>query len=177
LNRPGRVEEPVEIGSGPFGPMYKGFEGRFEEAVRFLKKMQGGEVVDALRHPQLGQVGLPHGRTNDSTQKRFGLLHILEDHSRDELERLPVIFGTGRVEIDSDRAFIETADHEAVVRLDWDGRKKHWLVTAYEIKDRKGVEQRARRQRRLQGRPGGFSTGLRNKSDSTIPESRGPSQS
>ncbi len=177
MSRPGALEEPVEIGSGPFGPMYKGFEGRFEEAVTFLKRMQGGEVVDALHHPRLGAIGLPYGMANKGKKKGYGVRHILNDHSREELEMVPEILATGTTLFDGNRAIVETANHEAVIRLDFDDAKKNWLLSAYELTEAGGDgDMRARRHKRLEGRPGGLPSGPQEQGDSTIPESRGPAQ-
>ncbi|MFV1979914.1 MAG: hypothetical protein ACC655_02065, partial [Rhodothermia bacterium] len=157
--------------------MCKGFEGRFEDAVEFLERNAAGEVLDALYHPRLGAIGLPYGKVNKGKKKGYGLKHIIDDHSREELEMVPEILATGTIFIERNRAIVETGNHEAIIRLDYDDKKGNWLLSAYEIRHPEGTEQRARRHDRLLGRPGGFPTGPQEKGDSTIPESRGPLQS
>jgi hypothetical protein len=55
----------------------------------------------------------------------------LEDLA-DEIPRMQVIKNDGRT------ARLESESHEAGVRLDFDGTRKRWLVTAYEKKPSTG---------------------------------------
>jgi Large polyvalent protein associated domain 22 len=126
----GGFNQGVE-GVGPFGPVSHDFHHDATGAIAHLMQEKKGEAVEAFVHPELGPIAFVYG--ND----HFGLRHIEAKHGAESLERIPSILENGRVVKDVNglpRAYIvEDGDpaHVAVVRLDWDGEQKTWLVTSY----------------------------------------------
>lgn len=126
-----------ETATGPFGTIYPGFTNNPEAAIDHLLSVKDGEVADAYLHPELGAIAFVYGN------EKMGLRHILEKRGREFVSRIPEMLRTGRVEKDDGglpRAYvIDSHDpaHVAVIRLDWDGKQKAWLVTAYDDIDGK----------------------------------------
>lgn len=117
---------------GPFGPVFRDIENDPEAAIARLMREKQGEVPAAFTHPDAPDepIGFVYGNS------KMGLRHIAEKHP-DQFARLPEILRSGRLVDDPDglpRRYI-VADGDpaevAVVRLDWDGIEKHWLVTTY----------------------------------------------
>lgn len=129
-----------ELDEGPFGPVIRGFRDDPEGAISTLVSRQNGEVADAVVHPELGDIAFVWGRSDADApgkQSGFGIKHILEDHSQETLDRVPDLLRNGRVVRRDDRpanVFIlddATPANVGVMRLDWDGRSKTWLVTSF----------------------------------------------
>lgn len=129
---------PVETGPGgtdhhdhgPFGPIFHGFTNNPEGAIQRLMDFKSGEVPDAFIHPELGPIAFVYG------DEKMGLRHIEAKRGMQWVLRIPEILRNGRLERDQKvpRAFIvDGASHSnvAVIRLDWDGQQKVWLVTAH----------------------------------------------
>ncbi|MCA1989608.1 MAG: hypothetical protein LDL07_10775, partial [Desulfarculus sp.] len=119
---------------GPFGPVFTGFVNRPDDAIAHLMKLRTGEAVGALSRPETGAVDLVWG---EGGPRGFGLAHILEKHGEEVVREIPRIFASGeviQVPKRPGRLYVETPGHMAVIRLDWDGQEKRWLVTAYDKK-------------------------------------------
>ena len=94
--------------------------------VERLAREEGGEAPGALFHPDVGPIDVMWGN------EEGGLRHILDKHP-EVVDRLPDHLAAMEVVRQSDnRIRLESADHGAGVRLDYDGQAKRWLVTAYE---------------------------------------------
>lgn len=128
------IEAELRVSNAePFGPVFQGFAGNPEEAIAHLLAQKTGEVPDAFAIPGglLGNASLIYGN------ERFGLRHIQLKHP-EMLDRLPDLLRRGRVETDpqgqSRLYIVDDADpaNVAVIRLDWDGADRRWLVTAYQ---------------------------------------------
>ncbi|MDD2608628.1 MAG: hypothetical protein PHX60_02900 [Giesbergeria sp.] len=124
--------EPEATKSGPFGPIFEGFENNPEGAIAKLMQEKRGEVTDAFTHPELGKIGFVYGDNN------MGLLHIANKRGMEWVNRIPEILKTGELVKDEGglpRTYLvrraDTPPSVAVIRLDWDGKGKTWLVTAY----------------------------------------------
>ncbi len=117
--------------TGPHGPIFREHSGKPAEAIQRLMKEKKGEVPAAWTHPQLGAIDLVWG--NESG----GLQHIIEKHVEkqkdlkleDLVEMIPKMALAGS---DGRTAQLLSATHRAAVRLDYDGEKKRWLVSAFE---------------------------------------------
>ena len=99
-----------------------------------------GEVPDAFVHEELGPIAFVYG---DET---MGLAHIKGKRGIEFVMRIPSVLKYGRVERDPKypRAYVvDDADpaNVAVIRLDWDGQAKVWLVTLYPDEQEKFVRQ------------------------------------
>lgn len=93
-----------------------------------LMAAKSGEVRGALYHPETGPIDVKWG---DETG---GLAKIVAKHS-EVLDNLPDLIAGMKLESRSDnRIRLMSADHRAVVRLDYDGAQQTWLLTAFEIK-------------------------------------------
>lgn len=129
--------EPPAKGADPFGPAYAAFSGKPAEAIEHLLKVRQGHVPAAFHKEGLGDIDLPWGKGGS---KGNGLAHIIERRNKEGLDgiafvrSLPEIIERGDVEHREGypgRAYIVDGKSEAVIRLDWDGEKRAWLVTAY----------------------------------------------
>ena len=115
---------------GPFGPIFTGLGNQPEAAIEKLMQEQRGEVADAFTHPELGPIAFVYG------DKDMGLRHIEAKRGIQWVRRIPDILRNGRLERDPKlpRAYlVQDGDPSgvAVIRLDWDGEQKTWLVTAH----------------------------------------------
>jgi len=113
-----------------FGEIFHGYTNQPEAAIDKIMTEKRGEVPDAFVHPELGNIAFVYG------DERMGLRHIEVRRGVEWVQRIPDILRNGRVERDPKlpRAHIVQAGEPAnlaVVRLDWDGTQKTWLVTAY----------------------------------------------
>jgi len=115
-----------------FGPIFHGYSNKPEKAIGKLLAEKSGEVPDAYRHPELGEIGFVYGN------EHLGLAHIIHRRGMAFVERIPEVLRTGRVIHDKQglkRVYIATDDVPAkvvVIRLDWDGTEKTWIVTSYD---------------------------------------------
>ncbi|EAJ7102418.1 DUF3519 domain-containing protein [Campylobacter upsaliensis] len=127
-----------------FGINYEGFKGK--EAVEKLLEEQRGQVKGAFYKEGLGEIDLVWG------DSKKGLSHILERRKEDfikqgldeneALERalefvkkIPQIIEQGEVKVGVNRAFVDTKDDRALIALDYKGKDKKWVITAYKMDD------------------------------------------
>lgn len=136
---PARAEEAggAERETGPFGPIYTGLTNQPEAAIEKLMAEKQGEVPDAFTHPELGAIAFVYG------DEKMGLRHIAEKRGAGFLRSIPAILKNGNV-VRDDKGLPRTylvhntdPKRVAVIRLDWDGQQKTWLVTAYQDDDGK----------------------------------------
>ncbi|MBK1695118.1 hypothetical protein CKO09_10260 [Chromatium weissei] len=119
-----------ESEQGAFGPIFQGYENLPEQAIKKLMIEKTGEVESAYIHDELGSISFIYG------DAKKGLAHIKDKRGMEFVNRIPQVLRTGRVERDSKlpRAYIVDDNdpaNVAVIRLDWDGKAKTWLVTLY----------------------------------------------
>lgn len=101
----------------------------WEDARAVLESSKGGEVPGALYHPDIGPIDVKWG------DGKGGYAHIVEKHP-EVLDALPEIIDAMEVRSRSEnRIQLESEDHKAAVRLDWDGQKQTWLLTAFRKED------------------------------------------
>ncbi len=123
---------------GPFGPILTNFRGDAQGAIKALTEMQDGEAIGALHHPEIGDIDLVWGQPGTGNSDGYGLSKIVEFHP-EVLGDLQGILGSmTKRQAGKNRIRLESPDHEASVRLSWDGEAKSWLLTAYE-KEEKGA--------------------------------------
>lgn len=99
----------------------------WEEARDRLVEEKAGEVPGALYHADVGPIDVKWGN------EKGGLAHIVAEHA-DVLDRLPALLDTLEVvrgRSSANRLHLESPDHVAKVRLDWDGEDQRWLLTAF----------------------------------------------
>lgn len=130
----GGQEEPP---AAQFGPVFTEYRDDPEGAIARLMREKDGDARAAFIHPEVGPIDFVYG------DEKKGLRHIEAKRGRAFVDRLPEILRNGAVvrrpEF-KDRVYIvESADDPArvaAIRLDYDGREKVWLVTAFS--DEKG---------------------------------------
>lgn len=95
---------------------------------------QEGEVRGALFHPDVGPIDVKYGMPPAQGRDGFGLAKIVDKHP-EVLEDLPALLEAMEVKSRTDnRVVLESPDHKAVVRLEWDGAAQTWLLSAYQRK-------------------------------------------
>lgn len=119
---------------GQFGPIWPGFENDPAGAIEKLIAESDGEVLQAYKHPIIGWIGLVYGN------EKMGLRHIAEKRGWDFVRRLPAVLRKGRLLKDPKLPkfyLVEPGSPAsvAVVRLDFDGQSKTWIVTMYRDTD------------------------------------------
>lgn len=113
-----------EIGNGDFGIIYKGLKGA--QALSFLLKEKKGEVIGALHHKDVGEIDIFWGN-ND-----VGLKKILLKHPEVINEMQAILDNSSVIQKSSNRIKLESLNYRSVIRLDWNGKQKTWLLTMYE---------------------------------------------
>ncbi|MBT0667031.1 transglycosylase SLT domain-containing protein [Novosphingobium profundi] len=94
---------------------------------------QGGEVKGALFHPEVGAIDVKWGVPGTGKSDGFGLSKLVKFHP-EVLEDLPRLLDEMEVNPErsgNNRITLESADHKAIVRLDWEGKDQRWLLTAF----------------------------------------------
>lgn len=108
-------------------------ERRWERESKRLIEAQSGEIPRALHHPEVGAIDVIWGDYDQIKKSGLGLSKIVQKHP-EVLENLPQIISGLNVETRSaNRIRLSSPTHKAVVRLDYDGQDKKWLMTAFEI--------------------------------------------
>lgn len=108
-----------------------------QESARLLAAKQG-EIPNALYHREIGPIDVIWGENEPArANKAFGLAKIAVKHP-EVLDYLPrIVESMDIVQRSPNRIRLESQNHRAVVRLDLDGEKKTWLMTAFEYDDRR----------------------------------------
>lgn len=136
-----------EVTEGPFGPILRGYEGKWREAALELERRQTGDAIGALHHPEVGPIDLVWGAPGSNQSNGTGLAKLIAWHP----EVLQDLQGfIERLKVDPERSTtrriqLEDETGRAGVRLDYDGTAKTWLLTAFE----KGSRRTERSSRRL----------------------------
>lgn len=90
-----------------------------------------GDVPGALYHPDVGPIDVKWGEAPAGKKQGFGLAKIVDKHP-EVLDDLPAILDDMAIVSRTDnRIQLESADHKAAVRLEWDGKEQTWLLTAF----------------------------------------------
>lgn len=127
--------------TGPFGPILRQYRGDAQGAIKALIELQSGEAVAALNHPDVGDIDLIWGEAGTRESNGSGLAKLVRWHPEvlgDLQGILSAMTVTSRSE---NRVQLASKTHKAAVRLEWDGRAKTWLLTAFE---KRGVGQGTR---------------------------------
>lgn len=126
------AEEYDPVGEGLFGEIYIQFKGKPREAIDFLMKKKSGEAIGALYHKDVGDIDLVWGKEGTGHSDSFGLAKLVKYHP-EVLDNLQDILNDMQVTTrNSNRINLESTTHKATIRLEWDGNKKNWLLTAFE---------------------------------------------
>lgn len=132
-----KLKEAAQKKDEIFGEAFTAYAGKPADAIEHLLREKRGHVPGAFHKKGLGDIDLPYGKTGKGG---FGLAHIIERRNAQGFDgeafvrELPKLIEEGRVEYRREyknRAYIVHEGKEAVVRLDWDGKDRKWLVSAY----------------------------------------------
>lgn len=113
------------------------FRGNPEGAIEKLLQEKNGYVSGAVYKEGIGDIDFIYGQPG---KNGYGLAHIIERRNQQGINgeefvrEIPEIIRTGSVYNvlgQSGRKFILSNDKEALIRLDWDGEQRNWLLTAY----------------------------------------------
>lgn len=101
--------------------------------MAWLREAQTGEAIGVLAHRDVpGRIDLIWG------DEKGGLAHIVHDHPG-VVERLPeLLAGMHAFTRSSNRIRLTDGTYFAIVRLERDGLKKTWLLSAFGPEDRRG---------------------------------------
>lgn len=140
---PGKINfAPSDQETGPFGPILTKFRGDAQGAIKALTELQDGEAVAALNHPEVGDIDLVWGKEGTAEKEYedgMGLAKIIRKHS-EVLDDLQGFMNSLSVQKRSqNRVILANRGGRALVRLDWDGKAKHWLLTAYDDEKKASV--------------------------------------
>lgn len=138
--RPERGEAVAEAGAAPDAAAIAdaGTSEAWADVVARMRAAEAGEAPAALFHPSVGDIDVPWGMAGTGKSDGFGLAKIIAFHP-EVIDDLPsLLLDMAEVSRSSNRVRLASASHEAAVRLDWDGERKTWLMTAYETSDRRG---------------------------------------
>lgn len=126
----------IPTGQGDHGPIYGQLSGTGEKAKNHLLKIRTGEVPNAISKKGIGGIDYLYGQEGKTG---YGLGHVKTEHP----ETIPLLESVIRdgniVSKTKNRVILETPNHKAAVRLDWDKNEKTWLLTSYDIKKGPGV--------------------------------------
>lgn len=140
-NRRDQVEE------GPFGPILRGYEGKWRDAALELERRQSGDAIGALSHQDVGPIDLVWGREGNNQHDGSGLAKLIAWHPEvledlqgfiDGLHVDPASKTERRIQLVSDNG-------RAGIRLDYDGNAKTWLLTAYDTATPRRTDKSSRR--------------------------------
>lgn len=126
------AKEP--IGESDFGPVYEGrdFNGS-RDMIAFLESKNGGEIINALYHPSVGWISLVWGKPGTAHSDGFGISKIVKFHPEIKgYDMQALLDDMTEKERTKNRVILENDKFLASVRLDWDGKKKTWLLTMFE---------------------------------------------
>lgn len=133
----GRAEgfvRAVSSETGDFGPIWEVPPRDSEGAIRLLMKQKAGEVQGAAFREDTGPIDFVYGVAGDPEREfggGYGLAHIEAKHGPEAVAAVPKILRTGKIKHKGSRIEVHAPDGMSVVRLDWDGKAKTWLVTSY----------------------------------------------
>ena len=129
--------------SGRFGSIYPQFQDKPKEAIRFLLKRREGECIKSLYRSDIGYIDIVWGE-NDQNNKGFGLKHIIEKHGGDIEELgfkiedfIPIVVQFGEFNetvSDAGKKVFESKMFRFVVATNFEGRRKQWLLTSFDLR-------------------------------------------
>ncbi|WP_170845143.1 lytic transglycosylase domain-containing protein [Chitinasiproducens palmae] len=125
-------ERPLAVGD--FGPIHENYRGDAQGAIARLMKDQNGEATAALFHPEVGDIDLVWGTPPQGKRPGTGLAKIVVKHPEvlDDLQGLLSRLKKDKANSGLNRVRLSDENGQAVVSLDWKGKPKKWLLTAYE---------------------------------------------
>lgn len=113
---------------------YKRYSRKGQIAVNFLFRKKEGEVPDAIFNRNVGWIDIVWGYTGTAKSDGYGLSKIVKYHP-EVISKLDSIIKTMKVKRETtNRVNLENKNYLAVIRKEWDGKHKIWLLTAFKKK-------------------------------------------
>lgn len=129
---PGRDASMMPDDKTELGPRYEEFSGKPNDAFDHLMRVKTGYVPAALSHPDLGDVDVVWGNADGSKSSAYGLAKIAKYHP-EMLKILPDLFDSFKiVKVNENTAQLHLGSYVAVVRRNWKGEDKNWLLTSFD---------------------------------------------
>ena len=114
------------------GPVFEEYHHDWRGAVDRLTKEQTGDARGALYHPEVGDIDLIWGYAGKNKGTSYGLAKLIKWHSEVLGDLQGIINNMEVVERTPGSITLKSNDyHRAVIKLDWYGEEKRWLLTAY----------------------------------------------
>ena len=113
---------------------YPGYKGKGQEAVDFIAKNKGGQVMGAFNRPEIGDIDVVWGKvTNAEKHEGYGLAHIIDKRGIEAVKKIGDIIKDGQLVTDesNNRISIEYDGYHLGLRQQWNGKKKIWIVTNF----------------------------------------------
>jgi hypothetical protein len=113
-------------------PVFTQFKHNAKAAIKALSKEGRGVAVAALYHKEIGDIDLRWGETSDDARaKGSGLAKIIKWHPEVLSDLQGFISGLKIKQKHKNYIHLSSANGKAGIKLDWEGKTGHWLVTAY----------------------------------------------
>ena len=118
-----------------FGQNFSKYSNNPKEAISHLIKEKRGQVRKALFHSEIGEIDLVWGKiTNAEKHEGYGLAHIIDKHGEEIGKNIDDIIMGGKVAHKKGNTVeIVNDKYKAIIKLDWYGKEKTWVVTSFDI--------------------------------------------
>jgi DNA mismatch repair ATPase MutS len=121
-------------GQGVFGPVFDQLRGQPRAAIALLLKLRTGEVPGALCHPEVGEIDLVWGEAGRTPGRGYGLAKIAAYDSEVLGDLQGILLRLNKSAEKPNTIHLDSPTHHAVLRTNWKGHVKRWLLTAFEKK-------------------------------------------
>lgn len=130
-----------------FGTIYTQFENKPVQAIKFLIKKKDGECTKVFYRKEIGYIDIVWGKVTDPiNHKGFGLAHIIDKHETD-IKKLGfdianfiatvVQFGNLSLSKSKEEYLLESDTFRVVIESKYKGNKKNWILTAFNLQQKK----------------------------------------
>lgn len=132
--RVGARDDADIVATGPHGPILDrvAYQGNWPAAVSRLQALQDGEIPGALFHNDVGDIDVIWGDYSQDRRKGKGLSKLLDKHPEVVPDLPRIMRDLDVLKATNNRVELGDGRYKAVVRLDFDGNQKTWLLTAFD---------------------------------------------
>lgn len=123
------AELPEGAELGEHGPVLRQFRGNAAGAIQALQALGSGEAIAALNHPAVGDIDLVWGG------RGYGLAKIVQRHPEVLSDLQGIISGLDEQSRNPNTIQLSDGRYDAVLRRNWKGQPKTWLLTAFEKRE------------------------------------------
>lgn len=116
-------------------PVFTQFKHNAKGAIKALSEAGEGVAIAALYHPEIGDIDLRWGVTSDDPRsKGHGLAKLIKWHPEVMQDLQSFISGLTVHQTHKKKNEIHLTDGKSAragVKMEWNGKTNHWLITAY----------------------------------------------